>query len=381
MALIGFDARKTPLTVSPFGQGRAGAWLCLVLALLVAFAALGCGGSAPPPTTAAATNASDLMLLVTGDSSVANAVQTRLTQLGYQVTTDPKAYHDAEVSVNEDKVQNKSLITVKVNGRESVSYTSHLTATLRVGGVTFAEASAEFDSEDGIDADDLERVVAAVTNKTTMTKLAENTRKHKSELAARAKNESEAKEASRLAEEEAAKKKARDEDETAWAQVVVAECTTPRDEDACEKVKEYLAKLPTGIHAAEARAALEKGTAAIAVMLDERAWNAANVGACKEPKESTDCDAIKKYMNDFPTGAHVAEAREAIDTTRDNLEKLAKKEEREAEREAKRLEEEERKAELKACKEQCRESADIWRSASDRARHIRDCERRECRRR
>jgi hypothetical protein len=354
MALIGFDARKSSLTVSPVGQGRAGAWLCLVLALLVAFAALGCGGSAPPPTTAAATNASDLMLLVTGDSSVANAVQTRLTQLGYKVITDPKAYHDAEVSVNEDKVQNKSLIAVKVNGKESVSYTSHLTATLRVGGVTFAEASAEFDSEDGIDADDLERVVAAVTNKTTMTKLAENTRKHKSEQAAKAKNESEAKAASRLAEEEAAKKKARDEDEAAWAQVVVAECTTPRDEGACDKVKAYLAKLPTGIHAAEARAAVEKGTAAIAAMLDERAWNAANLGACRDPKESTDCDGVKKYMNDFPSGAHVAEAREAIDATRGKLEKLAAKEDKEAERESKRLEAQEKKTEREQCKKQCR---------------------------
>ena len=152
----------------------------------------------------------------------------------------------------------------------------------------------------------------------------------------------------------------------------------PRDEDGCERVKDYLAKYPTGLHAAEARAAVEKGTAAMVTMLDERDWNAANIAACREPKASTDCDAVKKYMNDHPTGAHVAEAREALDATQSKREKLEKKEERELEREAKRIEAEEKKAQLEACKDQCREACVNWRTGGTRAPCFNRCVAMDC---
>lgn len=346
MALIGSDKRNR------FG------FLCrvclpLLLGMLIAVPVAGCGG-APPKPAEATTETAQLVLLVTGEGRLAASLQARLAQAGYRIVSDKNGTYDAVVEVSENNVQNKSIITIKVNNQQSVSYTTHATVTLKADGVTLATATAEYDSEEGIDADDLERIVATITNKPTMTKLARDIRQRKDQVSAAAKKEADEKEAKERAEKVAAEKKAAKEDEAAWAQVIVAECTNPRDESGCDKVKEYLAKLPDGIHALEARAAVEKGTAAIAAMLDERAWNGANLGACRDPKESTDCDGVKKYMNDFPSGAHVAEAREAIDATRGKLEKLAAKEDKEAERESKRLEAEEKKTEREQCKKQCR---------------------------
>ena len=332
----------------------------------------------PPPTSANA-ETSELVLLVNSHSSVAASIQSKLRQAGYRVVADENSEHDAVVDVSEESVQNKSLFTVKVNGKQSVSYTTHVTVTLRWDGVTLATASAEFDSEDGIDPDDLQRIVSTITKPGVMTKLARDVREKQTLAASEAKKKADEEAASKLAEEQAAKRKADQEDEAAWALVVVAECTSPRDEDGCERVKDYLAKYPTGLHAAEARAAVEKGTAAMVTMLDERDWNAANIAACREPKASTDCDAVKKYMNDHPTGAHVAEAREAIDATRGKREKLEKKEEREAEREAKRLEAEEKKAAFEACKEDCKDPCVNWRTGGVRASCVARCVQTQCR--
>ena len=182
-----------------------------------------------PPPTSANTETSELVLLVNSRSSVAASIQAKLRQAGYQVVADEASEHDAVVDVSEQSVQDKSLFTVKVNGKQSVSYTTHVTVTLRWDGVTLATDSAEFDSEDGIDPDDLQRIVSTITKPGVMTKLARDVREKKTLAASAAKKKSDEEAASKLAEEQAEKRKADQEDEAAWALVVVAECTTPRE--------------------------------------------------------------------------------------------------------------------------------------------------------
>lgn len=386
MALIGSDERSRYICVCEAGTDRVArrvrgvAVIATLIALAASMIAAGCVGSAQEPAAASANHeTSELVLLVKGSSSVAISIQAKLRQAGYQIVADEASEHDAVVGVSEQTVQKNSLFTVRVNGQLRVSYTTHVTVSLRSEGVTLATASAEYDTEDGIDLDDLKRIVGAITEPAVMTRLAREVREQKTMAASAAKRKADEEAASKRSAENAAKRKAEREDESAWAQVVVAECTNPRDDDACEKLKDYLSKFPTGLHAAEARTALEAGTAAMVTMADERDWNSASVGVCREPRASTDCDAVKKYMNDHPTGAHVAEAREALDATRSKLGKLAEKEEREAEREAKRIDAEEKKAAFESCKDRCKEACVDWRTGGVRAPCLGRCVEMDCR--
>ncbi len=376
--IISTERKCTPSAKSVRTRPAQGLVSILFAVLLSTLCA--CGGPQPAPVVTQATeDTSNVVLLVAGDGDLARAIQSRLTQAGYRVVHDSGDEHHAVVNVVEHTTQNQGFFKVVVNGRERVSYTTRATVTLLSSGVAVATASAQYDPEEQIAPEDLNRIVSAITDRAIITRLASRVQDQKAFEAEALEEERRLKKARMRAAEEAEKKKAHDEDEAAWAQVIVAECTTPREEDACLKVKAYLANYPTGLHAQEARTAMEQGTMAIAAMVEERAWNAVNVAACREPRSSTDCVAAEKYINDFPTGIHVAEAREAIDSTRDKREKLAQQEAREAEREAKRIEQEEKKAALESCKDDCREACVNWRTGGVRAPCFNRCVALECR--
>jgi len=336
----------------------------LLAVVMLAFpCATACGGGTPEPKVAAADkDTAKVVFLLSESGPVPGAIQARLQQLGYQVVADSAAAHDLVVSVRTHNQQNQSFFKVVVNGRERVSFTTHVNVQLALDGVTLASSHAEFPSDETIDSGQLEKLVAAITEKYMLAKVAREAHQRKVAAAGAAERKKRDEEARKQQEKENARMMALKEDESAWAQVVVAECTSARDAHSCDKVKAYLAKFPTGNHAAEARAAAETGTAALVKVQDERDWNEANVGDCRKPKVSIGCDGVKKYLDTHPTGAHAAEARDAASAAQVQLEKLAKAEERAAEREAKKAEEEEKKAAREACLDACKDACVNWRA-------------------
>ena len=94
--------------------------------------------------------------------------------------------------------------------------------------------------------------------------------------------------------------------------------------DVCDQLRDFLKVHATGSHAEEAKKALEEGVPKIAVLLDDRAWSRAMAESCREPRASTDCDGVVQYVQDFPTGAHVDEAKQIAREAQPKLEKLVR---------------------------------------------------------
>jgi hypothetical protein len=83
---------------------------------------------------------------------------------------------------------------------------------------------------------------------------------------------------------------------------------------------------------------------------DERFWSSrASAKTCTKPKTSTDCDVLKSYLEEFPAGIHVKEAKSIVKRGAPKIKSLAAREEadrkrEEAREEAKRKREEAREA-------------------------------------
>jgi len=65
-------------------------------------------------------------------------------------------------------------------------------------------------------------------------------------------------------------------------------------------VKAYLEKYPSGPHAADAKAAEEKGRPGIMAAVDRRRWSEAKPDACLAGETDDACDGVEQYLTKYP---------------------------------------------------------------------------------
>ncbi len=167
-------------------------------------------------------------------------------------------------------------------------------------------------------------------------------------------------------------------EEAAWKGLYKEGCSNPQSVDACKPVEDFLRRHPDGKHAQEARLLLGEAAPAIQGRRDEEAWRGVDPDACSEPKELSSvelaCSLVRRYLADFPQGAHAAAARAALKKG----EPLAAKQRRKAEQEAeKELAEEERRRKEEERKEKAEERK-AKAEEQRRARKLRECVRSKC---
>ncbi|MCU0691304.1 MAG: hypothetical protein MUF54_07880 [Polyangiaceae bacterium] len=115
----------------------------------------------------------------------------------------------------------------------------------------------------------------------------------------------------------------------AWAASHVEQCQKAEKATDCDGIDAYLAKYPTGLHVAEAKAALASVQDAITRLRDDAAWVAADIPRCKSPEKSDACDGVEQYLKQRPNGLHAVEARELLRLKRFALAQLAVNEDNE----------------------------------------------------
>ncbi|MCC6646779.1 MAG: hypothetical protein IT374_14545 [Polyangiaceae bacterium] len=296
-----------------------------------------------------------------------SAIVARLSGLGYSVATE-EAEADVVATLELTVTPKPSVLVVYVNGVQKVNYAVHAALTAKAERQVLSTATVDYDAEEGASSRQVDVLVQAVSGR-RLQALAK-ARKARADKEAKAEADRRDAEDERREEAAAAQRKAReDADAAAWAAVNLAACTEPVDLSGCEALAAYLKKFPEGAHAREGKPALERGQVAQARLRDERDWTGAGVETCKAPKAAADCDGVKGYLEKHPAGKHVDEARAALASTRDTIEKLRKKEEAEEAKATQRREAEEARSAAKAAAEQ---------KARERQECVSDCKENQC---
>ena len=102
-------------------------------------------------------------------------------------------------------------------------------------------------------------------------------------------------------------------EEEAWKATGSEGCATAQTETACDGVKLYVERYPAGLHAAEAKAAEEKGTPGIEAAIDRRRWADAKPDTCLAGETDDACGGVEQYLAVNPVGAHAVEAKDVLD--------------------------------------------------------------------
>ncbi len=254
-------------------------------------------------------------------SSTTNA----LTAAGYKLVESsgkPELHAKMTISASEEP----SLFQTQINGKRQVTYKIQVSLALvsASDSTVVDQVTTEFESSDGsIDENALRNLVTQIGSNGKL-------------VAYSNKLEQDAK----TAED----KKSSEEDQL-WQAANVDGCKNASKSNACDGVKTYIQKYPSGRHTADARKAIQDGDAHMASVEEENAWKAAVVDQCTKPTKSYDCSDVQKYLATYPTGAHAADAKEAMKTSEKARDALKAKEDAAA-----------RKESFNDCSKDCRRS-------------------------
>jgi hypothetical protein len=287
-------------------------------------AAWGCGGGsteAKDVDTSKLAPAPDLSVLVNvqaGTSeagqfipNVKTALTTSLTSAGYKLVDNEEGKPDVIAKVTVNATEEKSLFQVQVGGKVQVSYAVKLSASFVSAGEASVidQATSDFSSGDGtVEQSAIDKILVHLSTTGKLATYAK-TSKEKAQKADE--------------DKKAAEQKAEDD---LWKAANVEGCRKPTAANACEGVEAYIAKYPSGKYTAEGRQAMLDGKAESARMAEEDMWKAAAVDQCKKPTKSYDCKAVEEYLAKYPTGAHAADAKAAMKSSEKAREDLKKKE-------------------------------------------------------
>jgi hypothetical protein len=92
----------------------------------------------------------------------------------------------------------------------------------------------------------------------------------------------------------------------------VAACQAPTRSTGCDELRRALEVSPAADYAPELRAILENARPRLEALKDSEAWAQARAEACRAPDDEDDCDGVEDYLARHPSGAHTAEARQAL---------------------------------------------------------------------
>jgi len=254
-------------------------------------------------------------------SSTTNA----LTAAGYKLVESsgtPEVHAKMTVAATEEA----SLFQTQINGKRQVTYKVQVSLALVsvANSAVLDQVTTEFSSSDGsVDENAIRNLVTQIGSNG---KLAAYSGKLKQDAQA------------------AEDKKGQDE-ENLWKAANADGCKSASKLDACDGVKAYIQKYPSGRHTADARKAIQDGEAHMTIVEEENAWKAAVVDQCIKPTKSYDCADVEKYLAKYPTGAHAAAAKDAMKNSERAREALKAKEDTAA-----------KKASFDDCSKDCRRS-------------------------
>lgn len=270
------------------------------------FMAAACGGqaeappAATPPVVSAPAEVSSLSFVVVPAGpatqtarAAAEALRSALMSAGYNVVTARRGERDVEIVTHVSTTEERSLFKVSVNGKTDLNERVHLVGSVTSKGRVLDEISADFAATNSqVNPRDVAPAVAALASSQKVAGYAR-------ELQAKTENEN--------------AKTQRVEEETAWNNARVTGCRQPSSLTGCDGVRIYLAKYPSGAHAAEAKDALTASEPQMErIQKDENTWKSAGAEACRKDHTHDACTGVELYLAKFPAGVHLDEAQALV---------------------------------------------------------------------
>lgn len=274
----------------------------------------GCGGGASAGKDEAPLDMSSLapapdatvFVQVTAGSAEAEPflanVKTQLTSAmsgaGYKLVESAEAKPDILAKVTVNATQEQSFFQVQVNGQVQASYSVKLAASFvsAAEAAVIDQATSDFSGKDGaVEQKAIDKLLVHLSKSGKLTAWAH-----------------------------AARSKVEGAEADLWKAANVDGCKAGKTATACDGVKAYLEKYPSGKHAADGRQAMQDGEVAMKAAQEEDMWKAAAVDQCKKPTKSYDCKGVEDYLAKYPTGGHAAEAKDAMKASEKAREGLKK---------------------------------------------------------
>jgi len=148
--------------------------------------------------------------------------------------------------------------------------------------------------------------------------------------------------------------------DVAWKLVDLEACREPKSSTACDSVKKYLDYYPDGKQAADAERVLAKAQERLDRYADDETWSQAQgdvtgctSGKAKDPSEiDTLCARIESYVSKYSSGAHVEQARAALKKASERRAKLQARLDKQEREQAARAEREAKAAEQAEARKQ-----------------------------
>jgi hypothetical protein len=291
--------------------------LALVIFAVALLFGAACGGERLPPQLPVTSPVRQIVVRVVGSPEAAqrhalSAVFESFRVAGFHVTRGEGAA-DATVTVDIEPasvpVAGGFLV---VSGPNAVQ----LTLTLSVENQKLETFDARFlASDEGVATEDLDELMANVTASPRVYQFATATLEARAQAARLAEEQREAERRAREAEQRAREERerhAREEEAAAWEAASAPSCSAPTTIDACDGVRQFVAKHPSGEHAVAARDLLAKAEEPIRSLRDDRAWETTDRSACEKPKAEDGCEFVHAYLSSYPNGKHANEAHDLL---------------------------------------------------------------------
>lgn len=318
----------------------------------------GCGpapstGSASAPKAApVAKEVSSLRTFFVGASApeLNDAVRSALVASGYTLVTSQREPHHLTATVTATFAAEPSLFAVTVNGvqRTNIRFNVSLVMAVASDKRIVDNASVQFVApREEVSA---EKVQPLISSLASSGRVAQYAREVESKQRAEANAKADAEERARQEKGDAERRRLDEQhqaDEAAWKDAGSDDCAGPTKPDSCRTLAAWVKAHPKNPHLNEANDIIKKSAERIASLTEEALWKDANVDQCKAPKEGDDCLGVEVYIGKYPTGAHAAEAKEALSKSANKIATLQKAE-------AQRAETEKKKQEKGECRDECK---------------------------
>ena len=113
-----------------------------------------------------------------------------------------------------------------------------------------------------------------------------------------------------------------------WSSLIFDKCKEPKTLQDCAEVESFLTSFPTSERVTDAKQLLEEARPKFAIIQEETDWTASGVSACTKPASSDACDGVKGYLEKYPSGRHAEEAMALLKKVRDKLKTALAREEK-----------------------------------------------------
>jgi hypothetical protein len=240
--------------------------------------------------------------------AIATQLQGALVAAGYELVDTSSAPHDLTARLGVTATQKQSLFQVTVNGRTRVDLAVHAALTLTGGGGIIDQLGTDFDKSSGdpVGDADVAPLVQQLRRSSRLRSFAANQARGRQ---AHAKAQEEAAEQTKEQAAEQAEAQVRQQEEADWVAARPLGCRMPDALVACDPVRMHLARYPSGVHAEEAKKALDEAAPKLeALQKDENTWKRSGAEECRAHLDAHACDGVDVYLIKYPSGIHADEA-------------------------------------------------------------------------